>query len=164
MRKSAAIGRSIVVVIVFATLFLVTLDAVIAKYFDGDPFDAEPLVFRFFGFQVDVQTLWPPADFLIFSVIGIVLVALGSVILEMLGNLRLLNPEYLDLDVYLKEGPLDVCTIIALVPAHNEGRNLPVTLPALMQQTRPPDRIIVVADNCSDDTVEVARSLGAEVF
>ena len=89
---------------------------------------------------------------------------LGSVILEMLGNLRLFNPEYLDLNVYLQEGPLNTRTIIAIVPAHNEADNLPITLPALMRQTRTPDRIIVVADNCTDDTVSVARSLGAEVI
>ncbi len=164
MRKGAAVGRSIVFIIVFVTIFFVTLDAVIAKYFDGDPFDSEPLVFRFFDLQIDVETTWPPTDFIVISLLGIILVALGSVILEMLGNLRLLNPEYLDLDVYLKQGPLDVCTIIAVVPAHNEARNLPTTLPALMKQSRPPNRIIVVADNCTDDTVEVARSLGAEVI
>lgn len=55
-------------------------------------------------------------------------------------------------------------TIIVVVPAHNEADNLPLTLPALMQQTRPPNRIIVVADNCTDETAAVARSLGAEVI
>lgn len=164
MRKGAAVGRSIVLIIIFITLFLTTVDAVIAKYFDGDPFDTEPLVFRLPGFSIDVVTGIPPIDFLAISIVGIALVALGSVILEMLGNLRLLNPQYLDLDVYLREGPLNVKTITAIVPAHNEADNLPITLPALMRQTRPPDRIIVVADNCTDETVSVARSLGAEVI
>jgi poly-beta-1,6-N-acetyl-D-glucosamine synthase len=164
MRKSAAVGRSIVLIIIFVTLMLVTLDAVIAKYFDGDPFDEEPLVFRLPGFSIDVVTGTPPIDFLVISILGIILVGIGSVILEMLGNLRLMNPEYMDLDVYLREGPLNKNVIIALVPAHNEADNLPITLSALMKQTRPPDRIIVVADNCSDDTVAVARSLGADVI
>ena len=54
-------------------------------------------------------------------------------------------------------------TITVLVPAHNEESVLPVSLPALMSQSRPPDRVIVVADNCTDRTVEVARNLGAWV-
>jgi biofilm PGA synthesis N-glycosyltransferase PgaC len=164
MRKGTAVGRSIVLILIFMTLLLTTVDAVIAKYFDGDPFDTEPLVFRLPGFSIDVVTGTPPIDFLAISIIGIFLVGIGSVILEMLGNLRLLNPEYLDLDVYLRQGQLNSKTIIAVVPAHNEADNLPMTLPALMRQTRPPDRIIVVADNCTDETVSVARSLGAEVI
>lgn len=164
MRKGAAVGRSIVLIIIFVTLLLTTIDAVAAKYFDGDPFDSEPLVFRLPGFSIAVVTGTPPIDFLAISIIGIILVGIGSVILEMLSNLRLLHPEYLELDAYLRQGPLHFTTIIAVVPAHNEADNLPVTLPALMQQTRPPDRIIVVADNCTDETAAVARSLGAEVI
>ena len=55
-------------------------------------------------------------------------------------------------------------TITVLVPAHNEEAALPITLPALMAQSRPPDRVIVVADNCTDRTVEIARGLGADVI
>jgi len=164
MRKGAAVGRSIVLIIIFVTLLLTTIDAVAAKYFDGDPFNNEPLVFRLPGFSIAVVTGTPPIDFLAISIIGIILVGIGSVILEMLSNLRLLHPEYLEINAYLRQDPLHSTTIIAVVPAHNEADNLPVTLPALMQQTRPPDRIIVVADNCTDETAAVARSLGAEVI
>jgi cellulose synthase/poly-beta-1,6-N-acetylglucosamine synthase-like glycosyltransferase len=55
-------------------------------------------------------------------------------------------------------------TITVLVPAHNEEASLPGTLRALMAQSRPPDRVIVVADNCTDSTPELAREAGAEVF
>ena len=34
---------------------------------------------------------------------------------------------------------------------------------SLHSQTRPPDRIVVIADNCTDGTARVARSCGAEV-
>ncbi|SFC49818.1 Glycosyltransferase, catalytic subunit of cellulose synthase and poly-beta-1,6-N-acetylglucosamine synthase [Nocardioides terrae] len=54
-------------------------------------------------------------------------------------------------------------TVTVLVPAHNEEASLPATLSSLAQQVPPPDRVIVVADNCTDRTVDVARAHGAEV-
>ena len=47
------------------------------------------------------------------------------------------------------------CTV--LIPAHNEEAILGLTLESLASQTRPPDRVVVLADNCTDATVEVAR-------
>ena len=55
-------------------------------------------------------------------------------------------------------------TVTVLVPAHNEEASLGATLTSLWQQSVPPKRIVVVADNCTDRTVEVARAHGAEVF
>jgi biofilm PGA synthesis N-glycosyltransferase PgaC len=55
-------------------------------------------------------------------------------------------------------------TITALIPAHNEEKLIGATIQSLMNQDRKPDRIIVVADNCTDKTVEVAKSFGVEVF
>ena len=55
-------------------------------------------------------------------------------------------------------------TVSALIPAHNEEASLPATIASLRAQTSPPDRVIVVADNCTDGTVRVAREAGAEVF
>jgi cellulose synthase/poly-beta-1,6-N-acetylglucosamine synthase-like glycosyltransferase len=53
--------------------------------------------------------------------------------------------------------------IAALVPAHNESSGVAPTLEDIKAQLRPGDRLLVVADNCSDDTAAVSRSLGAEV-
>ena len=53
------------------------------------------------------------------------------------------------------------CTV--LVPAHNEEAILGQTLASLAEQTRQPDRVVVIADNCTDATVEVARRHGVEV-
>jgi poly-beta-1,6-N-acetyl-D-glucosamine synthase len=53
--------------------------------------------------------------------------------------------------------------VVAIIPAHNEARNIAATLASLRHQTDPPDRILVVADNCTDDTVGIARADGAEV-
>ena len=54
--------------------------------------------------------------------------------------------------------------VTALLPAHNEEANLPAALASLRSQTEPPLEIIVVADNCTDDTEHVAADLGATVF
>ncbi|MGF6824282.1 biofilm PGA synthesis N-glycosyltransferase PgaC [Microbacterium sp. ZKA21] len=55
-------------------------------------------------------------------------------------------------------------TVTVLIPAHNEEASLPETLRSLQQQTTPPTRVVVVADNCTDGTVRVAREHGADVF
>ena len=52
----------------------------------------------------------------------------------------------------------DVLRCTVLIPAHNEEAILGLTLTSLAEQSRPPDRVVVVADNCTDATVEVARS------
>lgn len=54
--------------------------------------------------------------------------------------------------------------VTVLVPAHNEGDRIEATLASLHRQTMRPARIVVVADNCTDDTVAVARATGADVL
>jgi cellulose synthase/poly-beta-1,6-N-acetylglucosamine synthase-like glycosyltransferase len=53
--------------------------------------------------------------------------------------------------------------VSVLVPAHNEGRNLLPTLADIKSQLTDDDRLLVVADNCSDDTAAVASHASAEV-
>lgn len=53
--------------------------------------------------------------------------------------------------------------IAVLVPAHNEQEGLLFTLQSLKLQLGEGDRLLVVADNCSDNTAALARSAGAEV-
>ncbi|NQW95291.1 MAG: glycosyltransferase, partial [Polaromonas sp.] len=50
-----------------------------------------------------------------------------------------------------------------LVPAHNEAAGVAATVANLLVQLLPGDRLMVIADNCSDATADVARSAGAEV-
>jgi cellulose synthase/poly-beta-1,6-N-acetylglucosamine synthase-like glycosyltransferase len=54
-------------------------------------------------------------------------------------------------------------TVTVLIPAHDEAASIGATLESLKAQEPAPHRIIVVADNCSDGTEEVARRHGAEV-
>ncbi|WP_235496844.1 glycosyltransferase family 2 protein [Leifsonia sp. Root4] len=58
-------------------------------------------------------------------------------------------------------GPI---TITVLIPAHNEEASLPDTLASLLSQSQPPDRVIVVADNCTDGTEHIAAAHGVEVL
>lgn len=53
--------------------------------------------------------------------------------------------------------------VAVVIPAHNEAEGIADCIASVRGQTRRPDRIIVVADNCTDDTAQVARDAGAEV-
>ncbi len=50
-----------------------------------------------------------------------------------------------------------------IAPAHNESRHIAPTLADLKAAAWPQMRIIVVADNCDDDTADVAAASGVEV-
>lgn len=53
--------------------------------------------------------------------------------------------------------------LAVLMPAHQEEAGIADTLGALTPQLRPGDRLLVVADNCTDATAARARAAGAEV-
>ncbi|NEU13492.1 glycosyltransferase family 2 protein [Methylobacterium sp. BTF04] len=54
--------------------------------------------------------------------------------------------------------------LAVVVPAHDEERQLGATLRSVLSQLQPGDRLIVVADNCTDRTAEIAERAGAEVI
>jgi len=49
-------------------------------------------------------------------------------------------------------------------PCPSEAGQIADTILALQAQTRPLDRVVIVADNCTDETAQIARSLGVEVL
>jgi cellulose synthase/poly-beta-1,6-N-acetylglucosamine synthase-like glycosyltransferase len=51
-----------------------------------------------------------------------------------------------------------------LVPAHDEATYIEATVAALLRQLAPGDRVIVVADNCRDETAALALRAGACVL
>ncbi|SNS73327.1 Glycosyltransferase, catalytic subunit of cellulose synthase and poly-beta-1,6-N-acetylglucosamine synthase [Noviherbaspirillum humi] len=53
--------------------------------------------------------------------------------------------------------------VAVLVPAHDEAASLGDTLDRLKAQLKAGDRLLVVADNCSDDTAGIAWRAGAEI-
>ena len=54
--------------------------------------------------------------------------------------------------------------VAVLVPAHNESANVIPTIECLKHQLGPHDRLLVIADNCNDDTAALARGAGAQVI
>ncbi|MCA9211504.1 MAG: glycosyltransferase family 2 protein [Planctomycetales bacterium] len=55
------------------------------------------------------------------------------------------------------------CTVTVLIPAHNEELGIARTLTSLTEDAGANAKILVVADNCSDKTAEIARLAGADV-
>lgn len=54
--------------------------------------------------------------------------------------------------------------IAVLVPAHDEAGGIRLVLEGLLPQISPQDRLVVIADNCSDNTAAIAREAGATVI
>jgi cellulose synthase/poly-beta-1,6-N-acetylglucosamine synthase-like glycosyltransferase len=58
-------------------------------------------------------------------------------------------------------GNREPCAVV--VPAHNEEAGINSTLQNILGQLRDGDRLVVVADNCTDRTAAIAKDFGAEV-
>ncbi len=58
----------------------------------------------------------------------------------------------------------ETVTIAVLIPAHNEALGIASTLRSILPQLRKQDRVVVVADNCQDNTAEIARNLRVEAI
>lgn len=55
-------------------------------------------------------------------------------------------------------------SVAVLMPAHNEASMIADSLRSIVPQLAAEDRLLVVADNCSDDTATVAAGAGATVI
>jgi len=57
-------------------------------------------------------------------------------------------------------------SLAVVIPAHNESANIATTIKSLQACDRPSAAIslVVIADNCTDNTTEVARQAGAQVL
>lgn len=55
-------------------------------------------------------------------------------------------------------------SLAVLIPAHNEALGIGATLKTILPQLTEQDRLIVIADNCEDDTASIARNFGATVL
>ena len=54
-------------------------------------------------------------------------------------------------------------TAAILIPAHNEALHISATVARIAIQLRKGDRLVVVADNCSDQTGNLAAKAGGDV-
>lgn len=93
---------------------------------------------------------------LILGAIGI-LIPIGLLWLECMAAAWIAPRESAALPTY--RPAIDV-----LIPAHNEAAGLKSTLQTILPQLQPRDRLVVVADNCEDETAEIARTHGATVL
>ena len=71
--------------------------------------------------------------------------------------------------IFLRDRPFPTSpyrpSIAVLMPAHNEEQNIEATLTRIKQRDLlPGDRLVVVADNCVDQTAMLAMRAGAEVI
>jgi glycosyltransferase involved in cell wall biosynthesis len=69
----------------------------------------------------------------------------------------------LPLSAPTEEPPVERGRIDVLIPAHDEESWIPSTIGSLQPQLAPGDRLVVVADNCTDRTAAVAEAAGAIV-
>jgi biofilm PGA synthesis N-glycosyltransferase PgaC len=167
-------GRLIVAVVIAAVLSIAAFAAIVAEYFAGMSVAAPPIQKTLGPFTVLVSEEMPPIQLVALSVLGIVAVAVVAVSFEVIAALMSVSPRRQVLEDYrgqdasatLRNTPMSpgAVRVTILIPAHNEESSLPSTLAALREQTRPPDRVIVVADNCTDRTVEIAHEFGYESF
>jgi cellulose synthase/poly-beta-1,6-N-acetylglucosamine synthase-like glycosyltransferase len=54
--------------------------------------------------------------------------------------------------------------VAVIVPAHDEQHSIRATIASILPQLKATDRLIVIADNCSDETAGIARRGGAMVI
>jgi biofilm PGA synthesis N-glycosyltransferase PgaC len=170
-----AYGRLIVAVVIAAVVMIGAIGAAVAKLFTGTQVAKEPIEASVGPFTVLVSQEVPPADLVLASILAIVAIAAVAVTFEVIAALMSVSPrrrtlaakrEAVEPSTTLRNTPIAAgqVRVTVLIPAHNEESSLPITLGALKLQTRQPDRVIVVADNCTDRTVEIAREHGLEAF
>lgn len=75
-----------------------------------------------------------------------------------MGNTTIVRPEP------ARTGTRELGRLVALLPAHDEEALLGAAITSLHAQSSPPDHVVVVADNCTDDTAGVATAHGAHVL
>lgn len=54
--------------------------------------------------------------------------------------------------------------VVTIIPAHNEERDISTAIQSVQQQTHKVDEIFVVADKCTDNTVQISEEQGAKVL
>jgi len=163
-------GRLVVAVVVGVICLAALAIASLVLTFQAPVANVSPTAVTIGHHTILVAKTGPPAAVVAISIVGIIVIAGCCIGLEVIGALLSINPRR-DRLARLRDRPGAHLAeagarlrITVLVPAHNEEASLPTTLAALNAQTRPPDRVIVVADNCTDRTMAVATDMGVEAM
>jgi cellulose synthase/poly-beta-1,6-N-acetylglucosamine synthase-like glycosyltransferase len=56
-----------------------------------------------------------------------------------------------------------LCRVAVMIPAHNESTGISATISSILPHMQATDRVVVIADNCDDDTAQIALDAGVEV-
>ena len=167
-RPPAFYGRIVVLVVVGAVLAIASIAYVIGRTFslEQQPVPVREWFIGSWGFLVSGER--PPGDLVMLALVGVAIIGLTAVTFEVIASLMTITPRRRYLETLRGAGAVPPgegrVRVTVIVPAHNEEAALPTTLGALGHQTRMPDRVIVVADNCTDRTVAIAREMGHEAF
>ncbi|HEX5461222.1 MAG TPA: glycosyltransferase [Steroidobacteraceae bacterium] len=94
-------------------------------------------------------------------------VLIGAAALAILIPILILSAEVLAASLSRDGQPQDMAArprLGVVIPAHNEASGIGDALDCLIPQLQNGDRLLVVADNCTDDTATIASAAGAEVI
>lgn len=168
-RPSATFGRLIVGIVLAIIIAISAFAAVIGQFYATMSGTADaPVDVPFIGDStILVSGDLPARGVVLASIAGIIVIAFAAVSFEVIASLMSISPRRRLLTNLRGQSAPEVSApgrVIVLIPAHNEEFSLPTTLTALNQQSQSPDRVIVVADNCTDRTVAIAREMGVEFF
>lgn len=107
----------------------------------------------------------PTINLFVFYVCKFTLIALASTILIIcLFFLIECVAAILPKTSFIYKGKWQNTKIAVLIPAHNEEIAIASTLEKIIPVLKTEDRLVVVADNCSDKTAEIASTMGATVI
>lgn len=162
------LNRLVVALVVAVVAVAALVALLVGLYWPADSLASGFRVVVLGPFELTVSEAGPSSGLVVFALAGIALVAVVALVLEGISALLSARPRRKVLSARRHgkrmlpvTGPV---RITVLVPAHDEEVSLPATLDSLAAQTRPPDRVIVVADNCTDRTPDIARERGFEAF
>ena len=88
-----------------------------------------------------------------------VLLALPVIVLQVQVLAAIILPK----SKFILQPNLPRPSLAILIPAHNESLVIAKTIQTILPQLKSHDQLLVVADNCTDDTATIARNLGATV-
>lgn len=108
------------------------------------------------------MTLLPLASLLVAAVAVVLLLPAAADLVSLVRRSRERPPRAPHASTERSER--DVSRLLFLIPAHNEGQGVAETVRSVLAQRyeRRHLRVVVIADNCEDDTAAVARAAGAE--
>jgi cellulose synthase/poly-beta-1,6-N-acetylglucosamine synthase-like glycosyltransferase len=96
-------------------------------------------------------------ELILLTVSLILLIPIGVLFLECLA--ALLSSHNSTSEVKLPRPKVAI-----LIPAYNEAAGIAATISTILPQLTPDDRLLVIADNCTDETATIARNSGASAI